>query len=42
MFPDLADTQKNLAVYLMGQNGLLPGGEGSPVKVMGLMNRGTA
>ena len=46
MFPDLPETQKNLAVYLMGQNGLLPGGGGTPEKVMqemvGLMARGSA
>ena len=45
MFPDLPETQKNLAVYLMGQNGLLPGGGGTPEKVMhemvGLMARGS-
>jgi hypothetical protein len=46
MFPDLPEMQKNLAVYLMDQNGLLPGGGGSPAKVMhemvGLMARGSA
>jgi hypothetical protein len=46
MFPDLPETQKDLAVYLMGQNGLLPGGQGTPEKVMhemvGLMARGSA
>jgi CLIP-associating protein 1/2 len=45
LFPDLSETQKNLAVYLMGQNGLLAGGMGTPEKVMremvGLMARGT-
>jgi hypothetical protein len=46
MFPDLPETQKDLAVYLMGQNGLLRGGQGTPEKVMhemvGLMARGSA
>jgi len=34
MFPDLPETQKDLAVYLMGQNGLLPGGGGTPEKFL--------
>jgi hypothetical protein len=35
LFPDLSETQKNLAVYLMDQNGLLgPGGGGTPEKVL--------
>jgi hypothetical protein len=46
LFPDLPETQKDLAVYLMGQNGLLPGGGGTPEKVLnemgGLMARGPA
>jgi len=37
LFPDLPETQKNLAVYLMGQNGLLPGGGGTPEKVLKVM-----
>ena len=46
LFPNLPEAQLNLAVYLTEQNGLLPGGAGSPEKVMhemaGLMSRGTA
>lgn len=46
LFPNLPEAQQNLAMYLMEQNGLLPGGVGSPEKVMhemaGLMSRGTA
>lgn len=46
LFPDLSETQKNLAMYLMGQNGLLPGGVGSSEQIIhemaGLMSRGTA
>lgn len=46
IFPDLSETQKNLAMYLMGQNGLLPGGDGSSELIVhemaNLMSRGTA
>ena len=34
LFPDLSETQKDLAVYLMEKNGLLPGGGGTPEKVL--------
>jgi len=34
LFPGLSETQKDLAVYLMEKNGLLPGGGGTPEKVL--------
>lgn len=46
VYPNLSETQKNLAMYLMGQNGLLPGGDGTSEQVAhemaGLMSRGAA
>lgn len=46
IFPDLPESQKNLAMYLMGENGLLPGGTGSSELIVhemaNLMSKGTA